>query len=161
DNTVATPILCRPFEHGADIVVHALTKYIGSHGNSLGRMVVDSGKCPWAEHKGGLPLMNTPDPSYHGAVHTEAFGPPAPICRCLVVPRRNMGAALSPFNTLLILQGLEALSLRMERHCENAQKVAEYLQQHPQVAWVKYAGLKDNPEHELAQRYMGGKPAAI
>ncbi|CEA03767.1 O-acetylhomoserine aminocarboxypropyltransferase [Pseudomonas saudimassiliensis] len=161
DNTVATPILCRPFEHGADIVVHALTKYIGGHGNSLGGMVVDSGKFPWADNKDRFPLLNTPDPSYHGVVYTEAFGPAAFIGRCRVVPLRNMGAALSPFNTFLILQGLETLSLRMERHCENAQKVAEYLQQHPQVAWVKYAGLKDNPEHELAQRYMGGKPAAI
>ena len=161
DNTVATPVLCRPFEHGADIVVHALTKYIGGHGNSLGGMVVDSGKFPWAEHKERFPLLNTPDPSYHGVVYTEAFGPAAFIGRCRVVPLRNMGAALSPFNTFLILQGLETLSLRMERHCENAQKVAESLQQHPQVAWVKYAGLKDNPEHELAQRYMGGKPAAI
>ena len=161
DNTVATPVLCRPFEHGADIVVHALTKYIGGHGNSLGGMVVDSGKFPWAEHKDRFPLLNTPDPSYHGVVYTEAFGPAAFIGRCRVVPLRNMGAALSPFNTFLILQGLETLSLRMERHCENAQKVAEYLQQHPQVAWVKFAGLKDNPEYELAQRYMGGKPAAI
>ena len=160
DNTVATPVLCRPFEHGADIVVHALTKYIGGHGNSLGGMVVDSGKFPWADHKDRFPLLNTPDPSYHGVVYTEAFGPAAFIGRCRVVPLRNMGAALSPFNTFLILQGLETLSLRMERHCENAQKVAEYLQQHPQVAWVKYAGLKDNPEHELAQRYMGGKPPA-
>ncbi|WP_285259951.1 bifunctional O-acetylhomoserine aminocarboxypropyltransferase/cysteine synthase [Halopseudomonas bauzanensis] len=161
DNTVATPVLCRPFEHGADIVVHALTKYIGGHGNSLGGMVVDSGKFPWADNKGRFPLLNTPDPSYHGVVYTEAFGPAAFIGRCRVVPLRNMGAALSPFNTFLILQGLETLSLRMERHCENAQQVAEYLQQHPQVAWVKFAGLKDNPEHQLAQRYMGGTPAAI
>ena len=161
DNTVATPVLCRPFEHGADIIVHALTKYIGGHGNSLGGMVVDSGKFPWADNKERFPLLNTPDPSYHGVVYTEAFGPAAFIGRCRVVPLRNMGAALSPFNTFLILQGLETLSLRMERHCENAQQVAEYLQQHPQVAWVKYAGLKDNPEHQLAQRYMGGTPAAI
>lgn len=161
DNTVATPILCRPFEHGADIVVHALTKYIGGHGNSLGGMVVDSGKFPWAQHKERFPLLNTPDPSYHGVVYTEAFGPAAFIGRCRVVPLRNTGAALSPFNTFLILQGLETLSLRMERHCENAQKVAEYLQQHPQVAWVKFAGLKDNPEYHLAQRYMGGTPASI
>ena len=161
DNTVATPVLCRPFEHGADIVVHSLTKYIGGHGNSLGGMVVDSGTFPWADNKERFPLLNTPDPSYHGVVYTEAFGPAAFIGRCRVVPLRNMGAALSPFNTFLILQGLETLSLRMERHCENAQKVAEYLQQHPQVAWVKFAGLKDNPEHELAQRYMGGTPAAI
>lgn len=161
DNTVATPVLCRPFEHGADIVVHSLTKYIGGHGNSIGGMVVDSGKFPWADHKERFPLLNTPDASYHGVVYTEAFGPAAFIGRCRVVPLRNMGAALSPFNAFLILQGLETLSLRMERHCYNAQRVAEYLQQHPQVAWVKYAGLPDHPEHELAQRYMGGKPAAI
>lgn len=161
DNTVATPILCRPFEHGADIVVHALTKYIGGHGNSLGGMVVDSGKFPWADNKERFPLLNTPDASYHGVVYTEAFGPAAFIGRCRVVPLRNMGAALSPFNSFLILQGLETLSLRMERHCQNAQAVAEYLQQHPQVAWVNFAGLKDNPEHALAQRYMGGIPASI
>ena len=161
DNTVATPVLCRPFEHGADIVVHSLTKYIGGHGNSLGGMVVDSGKFPWADHKDRFPLLNTPDPSYHGVVYTEAFGPAAFIGRCRVVPLRNMGAALSPFNTFLILQGLETLSLRMERHCENAQKVAEYLQQHPQVAWVSFAGLPDHPDHHLAQRYMGGTPASI
>ena len=161
DNTVATPVLCRPFEHGADIVVHSLTKYIGGHGNSLGGMVVDSGKFPWADHKERFPLLNTPDPSYHGVVYTEALGPAAFIGRCRVVPLRNMGAALSPFNTFLILQGLETLSLRMERHCENAQKVAEYLQQHPQVAWVNFAGLPDHPDHHLAQRYMGGTPASI
>ncbi|MDI6528683.1 bifunctional O-acetylhomoserine aminocarboxypropyltransferase/cysteine synthase [Pseudomonas otitidis] len=161
DNTVATPILCRPFEHGADIVVHSLTKYIGGHGNSIGGIVVDSGKFPWAEHKDRFPLLNTPDPSYHGVTYTEAFGPAAFIGRCRVVPLRNMGAALSPFNAFLILQGLETLALRMERHTENAQQVAQFLQAHPQVAWVKYAGLPDHPEHELAQRYTGGKPAAI
>ncbi|BCG27385.1 O-acetylhomoserine aminocarboxypropyltransferase [Pseudomonas tohonis] len=161
DNTVATPILCRPFEHGADIVVHSLTKYIGGHGNSIGGIVVDSGKFPWAEHKARFPLLNTPDASYHGVTYTEAFGPAAFIGRCRVVPLRNMGAALSPFNAFLILQGLETLALRMERHTENALKVAHFLQAHPQVAWVKYAGLPDHPEHALAQRYTGGKPAAI
>ena len=161
DNTVATPILCRPFEHGADIVVHSLTKYIGGHGTSIGGIVVDSGKFPWADHKARFPLLNTPDPSYHGVTYTEAFGPAAFIGRCRVVPLRNTGAALSPFNAFLILQGLETLALRMERHCENALKVAHYLQNHPQVAWVKYAGLADHPEHELAVRYTGGKPAAI
>ncbi len=161
DNTVATPILCRPFEHGADIVVHSLTKYIGGHGTSIGGIVVDSGKFPWVENKARFPLLNTPDPSYHGVTYTEAFGPAAFIGRCRVVPLRNMGAALSPFNAFLILQGLETLALRMERHCENALKVAEYLQQHPQVSWVNYAGLPDNPEYELAVRYTGGKPAAI
>ena len=161
DNTVATPILCRPFEHGADIVVHSLTKYIGGHGTSIGGIVVDSGKFPWADNKARFPLLNTPDPSYHGVTYTEAFGPAAFIGRCRVVPLRNTGAALSPFNAFLILQGLETLALRMERHCENALKVAHYLQNHPQVAWVKYAGLPDHPEHELAVRYTGGKPASI
>ena len=161
DNTVATPILCRPFEHGADIVVHSLTKYIGGHGTSIGGIVVDSGKFPWADNKARFPLLNTPDPSYHGVTYTEAFGPAAFIGRCRVVPLRNTGAALSPFNAFLILQGLETLALRMERHCENALKVAHYLQHHPQVAWVKYAGLPDHPEHALAQRYCGGKPASI
>ncbi|HLV16893.1 MAG TPA: bifunctional O-acetylhomoserine aminocarboxypropyltransferase/cysteine synthase [Pseudomonas sp.] len=161
DNTVATPILCRPFEHGADIVVHSLTKYIGGHGTSIGGIVVDSGKFPWAEHKERFPLLNTPDVSYHGVTYTEAFGPAAFIGRCRVVPLRNMGAALSPFNAFLILQGLETLALRMERHCENAQKVAEFLKGHEQVSWVQYAGLPEHPEHELARRYTGGKPAAI
>jgi O-acetylhomoserine (thiol)-lyase len=161
DNTVATPILCRPFEHGADIVVHSLTKYIGGHGTSIGGIVVDSGKFPWADNKARFPLLNTPDPSYHGVTYTEAFGPAAFIGRCRVVPLRNTGAALSPFNAFLILQGLETLALRMERHCENALKVAHYLQNHSQVAWVKYAGLPDHPEHALAQRYCGGKPASI
>ena len=161
DNTVATPVLCRPFEHGADIVVHALTKYMGGHGTSIGGIVVDSGKFPWAQHKARFPLLNTPDVSYHGVTYTEAFGPAAFIGRCRVVPLRNMGAAISPFNSFLILQGLETLALRMERHCENAQKVAEFLQAHPQVAWVKYAGLTDHPEHGLARRYMGGRPASI
>ncbi|MDO9616603.1 MAG: bifunctional O-acetylhomoserine aminocarboxypropyltransferase/cysteine synthase [Pseudomonas sp.] len=161
DNTVATPILCRPFEHGADIVVHSLTKYIGGHGTSIGGIVVDSGKFPWADNKVRFPLLNTPDPSYHGVTYTEAFGPAAFIGRCRVVPLRNTGAALSPFNAFLILQGLETLALRMERHTENALKVAHYLQNHPQVAWVKYAGLPDHPEHDLALRYTGGKPASI
>ncbi|MFT0866356.1 bifunctional O-acetylhomoserine aminocarboxypropyltransferase/cysteine synthase [Pseudomonas sp. CAM1A] len=161
DNTVATPVLCRPFEHGADIVVHSLTKYIGGHGTSIGGIVIDSGKFPWADHKQRFALLNTPDPSYHGVTYTEAFGPAAFIGRCRVVPLRNTGAALSPFNAFLILQGLETLALRMERHTENALKVAHYLQQHEQVAWVKYAGLPDHPEHELARRYTGGKPASI
>lgn len=161
DNTVATPILCRPFEHGADVVVHSLTKYIGGHGTSIGGIVVDSGKFPWADHKDRFPLLNTSDPSYHGVTYTEAFGPAAFIGRCRVVPLRNTGAALSPFNAFMILQGLETLALRMERHCENALKVATYLQSHPQVAWVKYAGLPDHPEHELALRYTKGTPASI
>lgn len=161
DNTVATPYLCRPFEHGADIIIHSLTKYIGGHGNSIGGIVVDSGKLPWAEHKDRFEILNTPDVSYHGVNYVEHFGAAAYIARCRVAPLRGTGAALSPFNAFLILQGLETLALRMERHTENAQKVAEYLQNHPQVVWVKYAGLTSHPEHNLAVRYMSGKPAGI
>lgn len=161
DNTVATPYLCRPFEHGADIIIHSLTKYIGGHGNSIGGIVVDSGKFPWAGHKDRFEILNTPDVSYHGVNYVEHFGAAAYIARCRVAPLRGTGAALSPFNAFLILQGLETLALRMERHTENAQKVAEYLQNHPQVVWVKYAGLTSHPEHDLAVRYMSGKPAGI
>ena len=161
DNTVASPILCRPFEHGADIVVHSLTKYIGGHGTSIGGIVVDSGNFPWAEHKERFALLNTPDASYHGVTYTEAFGPAAFIGRCRVVPLRNTGAALSPFNAFLILQGLETLALRMERHTDNAQKVAEFLKAHDLVSWVQYAGLPEHPEHALARKYCDGKPAAI
>ncbi|WP_214038708.1 bifunctional O-acetylhomoserine aminocarboxypropyltransferase/cysteine synthase [Proteus mirabilis] len=161
DNTVATPYLCRPFEHGADIIIHSLTKYIGGHGNSIGGIVVDSGKFPWAEHKDRFEILNTPDVSYHGVNYVEHFGAAAYIARCRVAPLRGTGAALSPFNAFLILQGLETLALRMERHTENAQKVAEYLQNHPQVVWVKYAGLTSHPEHDLAVRYMSDKPAGI
>jgi len=162
DNTVASPALCRPIEHGADIVVHALTKYMGGHGTTIAGAIVDSGKFPWAEHKDRFPMLNEPDPSYHGVVYTEAFGPAAFIGRCRVVPLRNTGAALSPFNAFLILQGIETLPLRMERHTENAQKVAELLKNHPQVSWVQYAGLPDHPEHALAVKYMSnGKPASI
>lgn len=161
DNTVPSPALCKPFDHGADIVVHALTKYIGGHGNSLGGMIVDSGKFPWTEHAEKFPMLNTPDPSYHGVVYTETFGAAAYIARCRVIPLRNMGAALSPMNAFLIMQGLETLSLRMERHCDNAMKVAEFLKQHPQVSWVNYAGLPDHPEHALVQKYMSGKASSI
>ncbi len=161
DNTVPSPALLRPIEHGADIVIQALTKYIGGHGTTIAGAIIDSGKFPWAEHADRFPLLNTPDVSYHGVVYTKDFGPAAFIARCRVVPLRNMGAALSPFNAFLIMQGMETLSLRMERHCENAQKVAEFLAAHPQVEWVNYAGLPDHPEHELAKKYYGGKPSAI
>ncbi|MDX7990622.1 bifunctional O-acetylhomoserine aminocarboxypropyltransferase/cysteine synthase [Xenorhabdus sp. Reich] len=161
DNTVATPYLCRPFEHGADVIIHSLTKYIGGHGTSIGGMIVDSGKFPWAEHQDRFAILSTPDPSYHGINYNEHFGAAAFIARCRVGPLRSTGAALSPFNAFLILQGLETLALRMERHTENALKIAQYLDQHPQVSWVKYAGLATHPEYELAVRYMGGKPAAI
>ncbi|QOY63215.1 bifunctional O-acetylhomoserine aminocarboxypropyltransferase/cysteine synthase [Lysobacter sp. H21R4] len=161
DNTVATPALCRPFEHGADIVVHALTKYMGGHGTTIAGAIVDSGKFPWAEHRQRFAMLNEPDPSYHDVVSTEAFGPAAFIGRCRVVPLRNTGAALSPFNAFLVLQGIETLALRMERHCANALKVAQFLQAHDHVAWVKYAGLPEHPDHALAQSYMGGCPAGI
>jgi O-acetylhomoserine (thiol)-lyase len=161
DNTVPSPYLCRPFEHGADIVVHALTKYIGGHGNSIGGMIVDSGKFPWAEHKARFKRLNEPDVSYHGVVYTEALGPAAYIGRARVVPLRNMGAAISPFNAFLILQGLETLPLRMDRTCENSQKIAEFLQGHAKVSWVNYAGLPSHPDHALAQKYMGGKASGI
>ena len=161
DNTVPSPALCRPIEHGADIVIQALTKYMGGHGTTIAGAIIDSGKFPWAEHADRFPLLNTPDVSYHGVVYTKDFGPAAFIARCRVVPLRNMGAALSPFNAFLIMQGMETLSLRMERHCENAQKVAEFLEAHEQVAWVNFAGLPSHPDHAMAQKYMGGKASAI
>lgn len=161
DNTVATPILHRPFEHGADIVVHSLTKYIGGHGNSIGGIIIDSGKFPWGEHKERFPTLNTPDPSYHGVNYVEALGPAAYIARARVVPLRNTGAALSPFNTFLILQGLETLALRIERHSDNALRVAQYLATHKKVKWVKYAGLADHPEHALIHKYLSGKASGI
>lgn len=161
DNTVASPALCRPIDYGAAIVVHSLTKYMGGHGTTIAGAIVDSGKFDWVKHKDRFPILNEPDPSYHGTVFTEALGPAAFIGRCRVGPLRNTGAALSPFNAFLILQGIETLSLRMERHCENAQRVAEYLDQHPAVSWVQFAGLPSHPEHALAQKYFGGIPASI
>jgi O-acetylhomoserine (thiol)-lyase len=161
DNTVATPYLCRPFEHGADIVVHSLTKYLGGHGTTLGGAIVDSGKFPWAEHKERFKRLNTPDVSYHGVVYTEALGPAAYIGRARVVPLRNMGAAISPFNSFQILQGIETLPVRMDRICDNTLAVAKHLQAHAKVSWVKFAGLTDHPEHALAAKYMGGRASGI
>ncbi|CUB04534.1 O-acetylhomoserine aminocarboxypropyltransferase/cysteine synthase family protein [Marinomonas fungiae] len=161
DNTVATPYLCRPFELGADIVVHSLTKYMGGHGNSVGGIIVDSGKFDWKGNSQRFPALNEPDPSYHGVVYTEALGEAAYIGRCRVVPLRNTGAALSPQNTFLILQGIETLGLRMERHCENAEKVAAFLQQHDKVNWVNYAALPDSPYHATCQKITGGKASGI
>ena len=161
DNTVASPVICNPIEFGADIVVHSLTKYIGGHGTSIGGVIVDSGKFPWAEHKDRYPELNQPEPSYHGVVYTEALGEAAYIGRARTVPLRNTGSALSPMNAFLILQGLETLSLRMERHCSNAKAVAEYLQGHDKVEWVKFAGLESDPNYALAQKYCGGTPASL
>ena len=161
DNTVPTPYLCRPFDHGADIVVHSLTKYLGGHGNSIGGVLVDSGRFPWAKHADKFPRLNTPDVSYHGVVFTEALGAAAYIGRARVVPLRNMGAAISPFNSFLILQGIETLAVRMDRICTNALKVARHLQSHPKVRWVNYAGLDDSPSKPLVDRYMGGRASGI
>ncbi|MEZ9540990.1 O-acetylhomoserine aminocarboxypropyltransferase/cysteine synthase family protein [Vibrio sp. 10N.286.48.C11] len=161
DNTVATPVLCKPIDFGADIVVHSLTKYVGGHGTTLGGVIVDSGKFPWAQHKERFPVFNQPEPSYHGVVYTEAFGEAAFIGRARTVPLRNTGAALSPMNAFMLMQGLETLSLRMERHTENALKVAEYLSQHEKVSWVSYAGLPSSEFYPLAEKYMQGKPSAI
>ncbi|KGY12473.1 O-acetylhomoserine aminocarboxypropyltransferase [Vibrio tubiashii] len=161
DNTVATPALCKPIEFGADIVVHSLTKYVGGHGTTLGGIIIDSGKFPWAEHKDRFPVFNQPEPSYHGVVYTEAFGEAAFIGRARTVPLRNTGSALSPMNSFMLMQGLETLSLRMERHTENALKVAEYLEKHDKVSWVSYAGLPSSEFYPLAEKYMKGKPSAI
>ena len=161
DNTVPTPYLTRPIEHGADIVVHALTKYIGGHGTSIGGAIIDSGKFPWAEHKARFRRLNEPEVSYHGVVYTEALGPAAYIGRVRTVLLRNTGAAISPFNSFLILQGLETLALRMDRHVENATAVAHYLKTHPKVKWVNYAGLPDHPGHALIQKYFGGKASGL
>ena len=161
DNTVATPILCNPIEFGADIVVHSLTKYIGGHGTSIGGVIVDSGKFPWANNKERYPQLNEPEPSYHGVVYTEALAEAAFIGRARTVPLRNTGAALSPMNAFLILQGLETLPLRMERHCQNALAVSEYLKAHEKVAWVSFGGLSDDENNLLAKKYCGGVPASL
>ncbi|MCB1860734.1 MAG: bifunctional O-acetylhomoserine aminocarboxypropyltransferase/cysteine synthase [Gammaproteobacteria bacterium] len=161
DNTVPSPYLCRPFEHGADIVVHALTKYMGGHGTTIGGVLVDSGNFPWAENKSRFRRLNEPDVSYHGVVYTEALGPAAYIGRARVVPLRNMGAAISPFNSFLVLQGIETLAVRMDRHCDNARAVARYLKGHERVEWVRYAGLDDHPDKPLVDKYMGGKASGI
>ena len=161
DNTVATPYLCRVFDHGADIVVHSLTKYIAGHGTTVGGIIIDSGKFDWVANKKRFPMLNEPDPSYHGVVYTEALGEAAYIGRCRVVPLRNTGAALSAHSTFLILQGLETLGLRIERHCENALAVARHLQKHPKVAWVNYAGLEDSPYYPVFQKICGGQASGI
>ncbi len=161
DNTVATPILIRPIDYGVDIVVHSLTKYIGGHGNSLGGIIIDSGKFPWAAHAERFPMLNQPEPAYHGVVYTSAMGPAAYIARARTVPLRNTGSAISPLNAFLILQGVETLALRMERHTENALAVAQYLSEHPGVAWINYGGLKNSPYYHLAQKYTKGKPSAL
>jgi len=161
DNTVPSPYLLRPIEFGADIVVHSLTKYLGGHGTSVGGAIVDSGTFPWAEQRERFPRLNEPDVSYHGVIYTEALGPAAYIGRARVVPLRNMGAAISPQNAFQILQGIETLALRMDRICENTQKIAETLQKHAKVEWVRYAGLPDHPDHAIVQKQSGGRASGI
>jgi O-acetylhomoserine (thiol)-lyase len=161
DNTVSTPVLLKPFQYGVDIVVHSATKYIGGHGTTLGGVIVDSGQFPWATHKARYPMFSEPEASYHGVVYVDALGPAAYIGRARTVPLRNTGSALSPFNAFQLLQGLETLPLRMERHCQNAQSVAEHLQSHEAIEWVRFAGLADHPHHALAQKYMKGRAAGI
>jgi len=159
DNTLATPYLCRPLDHGADIVVHSLTKFLGGHGNSIGGAIVDGGKFDWTG--GRWPNLSAPNPSYHGKVFTEAFGPAAFVVACRALGLRDLGPAISPFNAFMILTGIETLALRMERHCANAQRVAEWLKAHPKVAWVSYAGLPGDPSHERAQRYAPKGAGAV
>ena len=161
DNTVPTPYLCRPIEHGADIVVHSLTKYLGGHGTTLGGVIVDSGTFPWAEHKTRFHRLSEPDVSYHGVIYTEALGAAAFIGRARVVPLRNTGGAISPFNSFLILQGIETLALRMDRICENTLAIAQFLKQHPKVSWLNYAGLPDHADYPLVHKYMNGRASGI
>ena len=161
DNTVATPALIKPINWGADIVVDSLTKYMGGHGNSLGGVIVDGGEFPWADYPEKFHMLNEPEESYHGVVYTEALGAAAYIGRARTVPLRNTGSALSPMNAFLILQGMQTLPLRMERHCDNAIAVANYLQDHPKVEWVNFAGLPDSPYYELARKYSSGRPSAL
>jgi O-acetylhomoserine (thiol)-lyase len=161
DNTVATPILLRPIEYGADIVVHSLTKFMGGHGTTLGGIIVDSGRFPWKQHRQRFPMFNEPDKSYHGVVYVDHFGPAAYIGRCRSVCQRTTGAVLSPLSAFLLLQGIETVALRVERHVENAMKVAHYLRRNPRIAWINYAGFADNPYHGLVQKYLGGRASSI
>ena len=161
DSTVATPALCRPIDFGADIVVHSLTKFISGHGTTLGGIIVDSGKFPWADNAERYPELNTPEAAYHGVVYTEALGPAAYIGRARTVPLRNTGSAISPMSAWQVMQGLETLALRMERHCDNAIAVAEYLENHKKVEWVNFAALKGDKFHELANKYFDGKPSSL
>ncbi|QIP03861.1 O-acetylhomoserine aminocarboxypropyltransferase/cysteine synthase family protein [Bradyrhizobium symbiodeficiens] len=161
DNTVATPILLKPFDYGADIAVHSLTKFLGGHGTTLGGAIVDSGNFPWAKYADRFPAYNKPDASYHGLVYAERFGKTAYIERARSVYQRTMGSVLSPFNAFLLLQGIETVALRMERHVENARKVAEFLRKDPRVAWVNYTGFPDSPYYPLVQKYLDGNASSL
>ena len=161
DNTVPSPYVCRPIEYGADIVIHSLTKYLCGHGTTIGGMIIDSGNFDWKANSDKFPMMSSADPAYHGMVFTDSCGPAAFITRARVVPLRNMGAAISPMNSFQILQGIESLAVRMDRHCSNAQAVAEFLEKHDAVSWVNYPGLKSHPDNKLVEKYMNGKASAI
>lgn len=161
DNTVASPMLLRPIEYGADIVLHSLTKFLGGHGTTMGGAIIDSGNFPWAEHASRFPMFNQPDPSYHGMVYTEHYGRTAYIGRCRSVYQRTTGAVMSPFSAFLLLQGIETVALRLDRHVENGRKVAEFLRDDPRVAWINYAGFPDNPYHAMANKYLGGRACSL
>jgi O-acetylhomoserine (thiol)-lyase len=161
DNTVATPILLRPIDYGADVIVHSLTKFMGGHGTTLGGAIVDSGRFPWKQHAKRFPMFSEPDHSYHGLVYTDHFGAGAYIGRCRSVYLRTTGSALAPLNAFLLLQGIETVALRVERHVENARKVAEFLRRDPRVEWVNYVGFPDSPYHALAQKYLGGRACSL
>jgi O-acetylhomoserine (thiol)-lyase len=161
DNTVATPILMKPIDYGADIVVHSLTKFMGGHGTTLGGAIVDSGRFPWKSYARRFPMFNDPDASYHGLVYTDHFGSAAYIARCRSIYQRTTGSVLAPFSAFLLLQGIETVALRVERHVENARHVAEFLKDHPLVEWVNYAGFADSPYHALAQKYLGGHACSL
>ncbi|HTZ73046.1 MAG TPA: O-acetylhomoserine aminocarboxypropyltransferase/cysteine synthase family protein [Candidatus Aquilonibacter sp.] len=161
DNTVPTPVLLRPIEYGADVVVHSMTKFMGGHGTSIGGMIVDSGKFPWRKYSEKFYMLTKPEIAYHGVVYVDHFGDAAYVARCRTVAQRNTGSTLSPFNGFLFLQGVETMTLRVERHVENARKVAEFLRAHPRVEWVNYAGFPDNPLYPMAQRYMGDKRVSL
>jgi O-acetylhomoserine (thiol)-lyase len=161
DNTVATPILLRPIEYGADVVVHSMTKFMGGHGTTLGGMIVDGGKFPWRDHPERFYMLNKPEIAYHGVVYTEHYGAAAYVARCRTVAQRNTGSTLSPFNGFLLLQGIETMALRVERHVENARKVAEFLRGHERVAWVNYAGFPDSPLYPMAHRYLGSRACSL
>ena len=161
DNTVATPILLRPIDYGADIVVHSLTKFMGGHGTTLGGVIVDSGKFPWEKHADRFPMFNEPDPSYHGLVYASHFGPMAYIARCRSVYQRTMGSVLSPLSAFLLLQGIETIALRVDRHVANARQVAEFLRRDPRVEFVNYGGFSDHPHYWLVRKYLGGRACSL
>ena len=161
DNTVPTPILIRPIDYGADVVVHSLTKFLGGHGTTMGGIIIDSGKFPWTRHAARFPMLTEPDESYHGLVYTDHFGPTAYVGRCRSVFQRTMGSVLSPLSAFLLLQGIETVALRVERHVENARRVAEFLRGDPRVASVSYAGFPDSPHYPLVQKYLKGRTCSL